>query len=161
MLDSKVISTIGIYLTLTGLLGTFFYVHLSNWLRDLFRLHAKWENNHLLTDDGQKSAIRECRFEIKGLFNHVPLLTTLVISGFIWLLFSNAKELLSGASSDVLASQIFEMLSVFIWIFYLLAGYFLIHGYFLGISINKQLKPTKIVSVGKKDQKRGKSLNKD
>ena len=141
MLNPTVYSVIGIYLTLTGLLGTFFYIHRSNWLRDFLRLKAKWDNNKRGTDAQQKTAIRECRFELKGLFNHIPFVVSFVLSAFIWLLYTNAKGLLSGAPTDALAGQLIDMLSIFVWTYYLLTAYFLVHGLILGVILNRQINP--------------------
>jgi hypothetical protein len=141
MLDPNSYSVIGLYLTLAGLLGTFFYVHLSGWLQDLLKLHSKWDINKLATDEGQKSALRECRFELKGLFNHVPFTAAFIVSMFIFVLSKDAVELLSQAPNDMLANRLGNMLTWFLWFYYILTGYLLLHGIFLGFKIRSGLKP--------------------
>jgi hypothetical protein len=42
-----VTATIGFMLTLVGLIGTFFYVQLSNWLREILELNSKYELNRV------------------------------------------------------------------------------------------------------------------
>ena len=41
------LSMVGLMLTLAGLVGTFFYIQLSGWLRDVQALHAKIDLNKL------------------------------------------------------------------------------------------------------------------
>ena len=141
MLDPNSYSVIGLYFTLAGLLGTFFYVHLSSWLQNLLKLQAKWNVNRLGTDEAQKSAIRECRFELKGLFNHIPVLVALIVSIFIFVLSKDALELLSQAPKDMLAYRLGYMLTCFLWLYYTLTGYLLLHGIVLGFTIRNGLKP--------------------
>ena len=54
------LSMVGLMLTLAGLVGTFFYIQLSGWLRDVQALHAKIDLNKLGNTDDNKKAIREC-----------------------------------------------------------------------------------------------------
>jgi hypothetical protein len=49
----------GLFLTLVSLLGTFFYIHLGNWRRDLIKLKAKWEQNKFNQTDEERSAVLE------------------------------------------------------------------------------------------------------
>jgi len=139
-MDPNTYSVIGLYLTLAGLLGTFFYVHLSNWLQSLLRLQAKWQVNKRGTDTEQRSAIRECRFELKGLFNHIPIVVALGISGFIGLLSRDALDMLSEVPGDALAQRLTSILCAFLWLYFLLTLYLLIHGFVLGAIMNHQMK---------------------
>lgn len=77
------IALIGTLLTLIGLLGTFFYVHLSTWLRDLISLKTKFDLVDPPGTPEEKQAALECKYTLSGLYNYVPLLTTAALSAFI------------------------------------------------------------------------------
>ena len=143
MLDSNSYSVIGIYLTLAGLLGTFFYVHLSNWLQELLKLQAKWRQNKRGTDDSQQAAKRECRFEIKEHFNHVPFVVACVVSLFICLLWADSSKMLAPATSDTLVSGLKRMLDVFMVLYFALTTYLLGHGFLIGWRITRELDASK------------------
>jgi hypothetical protein len=83
--NSSVLSTQGLLLTLISLLGTFFYVHLSGWLKDLMKLKAKWEQNRYNQTDEERAAVLEVRYELPGLHNYVTPLVTTMITAFILL----------------------------------------------------------------------------
>ena len=84
--DSLILSVQGLFLTLVSLLGTFFYIHLGNWRRDLIKLKAKWEQNKFNQTDDERSAVLEVRYELPGLANYVVPLVTGVVTGFIVLI---------------------------------------------------------------------------
>ena len=83
---SAILSTQGLLLTLVSLLGTFFYVHLSNWRKDIIKLQAKWEQNKFNQTDEEKASVLQVRYELPGLNNYVTPLVTAVISSFILLI---------------------------------------------------------------------------
>ena len=62
------LSTVGLMLTLASLIGSFFYLQLSQWLRDVVALRQKTELNVLQGDEGQQRAIVECKVEIAAHF---------------------------------------------------------------------------------------------
>lgn len=84
--NSAILSTQGLLLTLVSLLGTFFYVHLSSWRKDIIKLQAKWEQNKFNQTDEEKAAVLQVRYELPGLKNYVTPLVTAVITGFILLI---------------------------------------------------------------------------
>ena len=135
----SVYSIIAIYLSLIGILGTFFYIHLSGWLQNLFMLKAKVQINKLQTDADQSKAIRECKYEIKGLLTHIPFLIAVIISLFIGLLWKDSSYLLS-TNSDDLALHLRVILDVFIVVYFTLTSYLLLHGYLLGFWIWRTIK---------------------
>ena len=140
MLDANALAVIGLYFTLAGLLGTFFYVHLSSWLQDLLRLKAKWEVNRLGTDDAQRAAIRECRFEIKGLYNHIPFTVALAMSSFIGILAFDTRGILA-TTTDPLAGRLQNMLTMFSLLYFAISVYLLGHGLYIGRWIANEAKP--------------------
>ena len=140
MFDKTTYTVISMCLTLTSLLGTYFYVHLSNWLRDMFKLKAKWDANKKGTDDSQIKAQWECKIEIHGLFNHIPIMISLIISAFIWFVCVRSLDLLAAASTEPLAQLLSMMMIIFLALYTLLTLYFLIHGMILGFTMNKEMK---------------------
>ena len=84
--DSAILSTQGLLLTLVSLLGTFFYVHLSDWRKDIIELKAKWDQSHFYQTDEEKAAILEVRYELPGQSNYVVPLVTAVVTVFIVLI---------------------------------------------------------------------------
>jgi hypothetical protein len=63
------LSVIGFFLTLAGLLGSFFYIHLSDWLREVLALETKWRINAVGDEPDQRAARRECRYEVEQAAN--------------------------------------------------------------------------------------------
>lgn len=83
--SSDALSVISFFLTLVGLLGTFFYIHLAEWYRDVLALETKWEVNKSGDDPDQKAARRECRYEAVQMASWSTLVTSIVITVFIGL----------------------------------------------------------------------------
>lgn len=137
MVDSNIYSVIGIFLTLIGLMGTFFYIHLSNWLQELLKLNSKWEQNKPGTDASQMSAKRECKYELRGLFNHVPILISCMITTFSIIVWRNSSFLLDKFQSDTISSLLHTALDLYMYIYLALTTYILLHGYIIGFSIWK------------------------
>ena len=139
MFDKTTYTIIGMCLTLTSLLGTYFYVHLSNWLRDMFKLKAKWDTNKKGSDGDQVKAQWECKIEIEGLFNHIPIMISLIISAFIWFVCVRSLSLLAAAPAEPLAQLLSMMLIIFLVLYTLLTLYFLVHGMILGFTMKKEM----------------------
>lgn len=70
-------------LTLAGLVGSFFYIQLSQWLRDLLALRQKLELNRFAGDEAQKRAIVECRIEYQRLATWHTYAVNLSVIGFV------------------------------------------------------------------------------
>ncbi len=81
------LSVIGFFLTLVGLLGSFFYIHLSDWLREVIALETKWRINAVGDDTDQRAARRECRYEVEQIAGWTTLLTSLVVTVFVAFIF--------------------------------------------------------------------------
>jgi hypothetical protein len=84
---SDVLSILGFFLTLIGLIGSFFYIHLSDWYREVLALETKWAINKTGDEADQKAARRECRFEVKKTAGWTTLWTSVVLTAFILLVF--------------------------------------------------------------------------
>jgi hypothetical protein len=119
------------FLTLVSLIGTFFYVQLSNWYRELLELNEKFELNK--GGDNHIQGRLECRFQLDRLYNHVPAVVSGLVTVFLFVI---------GVLALSVANQ-FQPLPV-ILVYYGIAGvvalaiylvltlYFLIRGYRLG-----------------------------
>lgn len=140
---SELTSAIGFFLTLTGLLSTFFYVHLSNWFREILELNSKYDENKTGEDERRRNARVECKYQLKRFFNHVPLLVSGVITAFIVVNTIQAFNMISAISPRPV---IFGYYAIAFWIFliayFVLTFYFLIHGYVICFRLRSQLWPS-------------------
>jgi hypothetical protein len=138
-LSSQSIAAIGTFLTLTSLLGTFFYVQLSTWLRDLLTLRAKFELNEDGNTPDEQKAVREVRYTLKGLYNTLPLLITLAISAFIAFVAWQAFLILGPFRAvDPIASTLANALTLFLIIYGVLIVFLLVRGYAIGRCISRR-----------------------
>jgi hypothetical protein len=83
--SSDALSVFGFFLTLVGLLGTFFYIHLAEWYRDVLALETKWEVNKSGDDQDKKAARKECQYEAAQMASWSTLVTSIVVTVFIML----------------------------------------------------------------------------
>lgn len=124
-----ILSTQSLFLTLVSLLGAFFYVHLSDWRKDLIKLKAKWEQNRYRQTPEEKAAILEVRYELPSLSSYVTPLVTVVITVFILLLAALSCILWTHYSGP---QEIKTLLLIaggaFLMLYVLLTGIFLIGG---------------------------------
>lgn len=140
--SSDVTSTIGFMLTLVGLIGTFFYVHLSNWLREILELNSKFEFNKVGDTEPRKQARLECRFQLRRLLNHIPLLVALVISVFIIAILIIARNLIAATQPQPAVIPYYKNAAIwFLIIYFGLTLYLLLHGYIVGFSLRYKLNP--------------------
>ena len=92
-MGSDSLSVIGFFLTLVGLLGSFFAIHLSDWYRDVQALATKWEINKRGDSDEFRAGRRECRYEMERVGGRTTLVTSIVISAFLLLVFGLSAAL--------------------------------------------------------------------
>jgi hypothetical protein len=138
MTGSETLSAIGFFFTLTSLLGTLFYVQLSNWYRELLELKSKFKMNQY--GDDNKKARLECAFQIQRLYNHVPLLVSAVLTFFILAIggLSLRLGLITRPFPDILLYYLAASI-VFLVIYLALTGYFLVKGYAIGKSLTTEI----------------------
>ena len=60
------LTTVGLMLTLASIVGSFFYIHLSQGLRDLLALRKQTELNRLAGDEYQKEPSWSVRWSIQS-----------------------------------------------------------------------------------------------
>ncbi len=139
---TEVTTAIGFFLTLVGLLGTFFYVHLSNWLREILELKAKYDLNSKGDTEDRRKAVLECRFQLRRLLNHIPLLVAILISTFIGVLAWNATALIDSLQPrPLLMTYYVRVGTTFLLIYAALTLYLLVYGYTTGYQIHRALNP--------------------
>jgi hypothetical protein len=135
-MPSQNITAIGTFLTLVSLLGAFFYVHLTTWLRDLLALRAKYDLNAGGNTQPEEQALRECRYVLRGLYNILPGLITAAVSVFIgFVAWQSYGILCPFLASDPLAVRLALSLGLFLLIYVALVSYLLGRGYAIGRSI--------------------------
>ena len=138
---SDLTSAIGFMLTLVGLIGTFFYVHLSNWLREMLELKSKCDLNSVGDSDSRKQGRLECRFQLRRLLNHITLLVSIVISSFIVTLVLVARQMIEAANPQPAVVPYYKAAaSVFLVIYFGLTTYMLAFGYFIAFRVRAKLK---------------------
>jgi hypothetical protein len=138
--NSAILSTQGLLLTLISLLGTFFYVHLSGWRKDLIKLKAKWEQNHYNQTNEQKAAVLEVRYELPGLSNYVTPLVSLVVTAFILLVAGLSYALWTPYCGPPTIRTSLTIAGIaFLILYVLLTGGFLIGGMMTAKELNDKI----------------------
>jgi hypothetical protein len=116
------LTVVGLMLTLASLLGSFFYLQLSQWLRDLLALRQKVELNKLQGDDNQRKAIVECRVEFRRLSSWHSYAVNIVVTGFVVFVLGLGLAMIRLAEADPLYGYVRLGLVTFGIVFILLAG---------------------------------------
>jgi len=138
---SEITATIGFFLTLTSLLGTYFYVHLSTWFRELLELNSKWEENSVGMEEFRKRARTECRFQLKRQLNHVPILISGILTAFIISMIVISSNLIASVTPRPAILNYYTTAFVIFFITYIvLTLYFLIHGYIIAFKLRSAIK---------------------
>jgi len=113
--------TVGLMLTLASLVGTFFYIHLSQWLRDLLALRQKAQLNRLAGDENQKRAIVECRVEYRKLATWHTYVVNLLVIAFVVFVLADALLMIQYAKTDPVYFHVKIALIVFFILFLVLS----------------------------------------
>jgi len=126
--STDALQVIGFFLTLVGLLGSFFYIHLSDWLRDVMALATKWRFNK--DADDRWDAKLECRYEIEQVANWTTLITSVVVTAFVGFIFYLGVQLWLG-QPDKDAAWIYVAWAgcSFLAIYVVMTVYLLVRGY--------------------------------
>jgi hypothetical protein len=141
-MNSDTLSVIGFYLTLFGLLGSLFAVHLANWYREILALETKAELNKGKGTAEQQAAIRECRYKLREANNHVIYIVAFVVSAFLLFVFLRSLGLLTAlpkpSNDKAQPDLIWEVglaFKVFLAVYGILTIWFLIGGAIKGSKI--------------------------
>lgn len=116
------LSTVSLMLTLAGLVGSFFNIQLSQWLRDLLALEQKVKLNKAQGNDTQQKAIVECRIELNKLANAQTYIVNGLVIAFVIFVLANGILMINGAQAD----PIYPNVQVALWVFLL---------FFIGLSV--------------------------
>ena len=136
-------TTVGLYLTLVGLLASFFWVSLSTWLRDLVELRASfryWERQRGYPDQPQK--LQQLSDRLEGLGDWTTAVTTLSVAAFVIFLLTRALDLASELKGST-ANNLESTLWVFLFLYVILTGWLLGRGYTIVRSTAKGLDKAK------------------
>jgi hypothetical protein len=133
-------TTVGLLLTLVGLLASFFWVSLGTWLRDLVALRSEAAYWKPIEDNSAKKERALIRAKVDGLGEFTTGLTTAVVLGFGTFLLVRALQLASNLDGD-LASSLESALWVFLVVFVVLTLFLLIRGYYLVRKIKELVPP--------------------
>ena len=140
--STDALSVISFFLTLASLIGSFFYIHLSDWFRDIISIETKWSINKYGDDPDQVSARRECEYEIKRVANRVTLVSSIVTTLFIVLIacLSVGLWVTSPEKSDAWGYVAIAGVS-FLVIYLGMTGYLLISGYGKANRLQRAIEP--------------------
>lgn len=83
---SDTYTIVGLLLTLSGLLATFFSIQLSQWLMNLLATRAKWKAHVNNKTERSQDARRECHSELAGNYNPVVLIANITVGAFVGLI---------------------------------------------------------------------------
>lgn len=127
MTDTNPLTLVGLVLTLASLVGSFFYIQLSQWLRDLLAVAAKIELYSHGDNPDKDKALLEARIENRKLSSWHLLLTNAVIIAFVCYLVVIGLKLIDAAQADpsypvirqafVIFGLIFAGLSIVLFLF--------------------------------------------
>jgi hypothetical protein len=118
MIPTNPLSLLSPLLTLAGLVGSFFYIQLSQWLRDLVALRQKVELNRFAGDEAQKRAMVECRIEYERLATWHTYAVNLSVIAFVLFILVLGLVMIRPAAADpmygYLATALWGFLAVFV-----------------------------------------------
>jgi hypothetical protein len=123
------LSVVGVLLTLASLLGTFFYIQLAQWLRDLEALKQKIDLNEVEGTPAEERAIVEVRVELVRLDAWPNYMVNVAIIAFVIFIITLAIHLAGDAASDPsqptvnLALWVFAILFVALSVVLFVAGW--------------------------------------
>ena len=115
------LTMVSLMLTLAGLLGSFFYIQLSQWLRDLMALERKSDLNRFAGSESEKRALLECRVEYRKLVSWPTAVVNLSVILFVLFVLGNALLMIRSATADPLYPNIAVALWVFLGLFVVLS----------------------------------------
>ncbi|MFK0206321.1 hypothetical protein [Agrobacterium sp. NPDC090283] len=122
------LSVVGLMLTLSSLLGSFFYLQLSAWVRDILALKAKSDLNKYAGTTDEKKAMRECAVEVDKLLNWPTYLVNTVVILFVVIVIVTALVMLERAAADPLYGPVRFAFYLFLAVFVVLSSVLLHHG---------------------------------
>lgn len=77
------LSVSGFLLTLAGLIGSFFAIHISDWLRDILAISTKANRYKHNTSQEETFALYDIEYEVERLQNNVIYIVSLTVIAFM------------------------------------------------------------------------------
>jgi uncharacterized protein (DUF983 family) len=128
-MNANPLTTVGLMLTLAGLVGSFFNVQLSQWLRDVVALERKTWLNRFAANDSQLKAILECKIEYYKLTSvQIYAVNTFVVA-FVVFVLVDGLLMIQAATGDPLYVHVNVALWVFLISFICLSSWLLLSGW--------------------------------
>ena len=128
MTDANPLTLVGLLLTLASLIGSFFYIQLSQWLRDIQAVAAQIEFQAHGDNTEKDNALREAKIEHRKLASKQILITNLSVIAFVVFLIVTGWELIQAARWDPSHPLILRAFLVFGAIFVVMSLGLLIFG---------------------------------
>jgi hypothetical protein len=133
------LTTVSLMLTLAGLVGSFFNIQLSQWLRDLVALEQKVRLNKAEGTDPQRRAIVECRIESHKLTDLSTTIVNLLVLAFVIFVLVDGLAMIGTAESDPLYGYVSLALWVFLAFFVGMSTWLLVSGWRTALRVTKGL----------------------
>ncbi len=122
----EALSISGFLLTLAGFIGSFFAIHISEWLRDILAIATKAERYKHNTSQEETRALYDIEYEVERLKNNVIYIVSFVVIFFmsvcvlaiLYLVFS-AWDGSVGAQVVLIATSIFGAAFLVLYLFIL------------------------------------------
>lgn len=140
-MTANALSTVGLMLTLAGLVGSFFNIQLSQWLRDLVALEQKVKLNKAEGTEVQQRAIVECRIEYEKLASAQIYAVNLLVLAFVVFVLADGLIMVRQACGDPLYPNVNLALWVFLVFFVGVAGWLVLSGWRIANRVLAVLKP--------------------
>lgn len=140
-MNANPLTTVGLMLTLAGLVGSFFNIQLSQWLRDLVALAQKVKLNKAQGNENQQKAIVECKIEIEKLANIQSYVINGLVLAFVVFVLVNGLVMIEAASADPLFSHVHVALWVFLVFFIGVSLWLTFDGWRIAKGIREALAP--------------------
>jgi hypothetical protein len=116
-----VFSVVGLMFTLSSLLGSYFYLQLSQWARDALALEAKSDFNKVASTEDQKKAMREVRIELKRISAWPNYVVNALVILFVLGACGNALAMLCYVRDDPIYPFVTGIIVVFMLLFIVLS----------------------------------------
>src|SRR5262249_10723118 len=140
-MSTNPLSTVGLMLTLAGLVGSFFNIQLSQWLRDLVALEQKVKLNKAQGNENQQKAIVECKIEIEKLATNQSYVINFFVPLFDVFVLANGLFMLRPADTDPLYFHVNLALWVFLIFFICVSLWQILDGWQIATKIRETLVP--------------------
>ncbi|MGY3129332.1 hypothetical protein ACVWZM_000014 [Bradyrhizobium sp. USDA 4501] len=138
-MNANPLATVGLMLTLAGLVGSFFNIQLSQWLRDLVALAQKVKLNKAQGNDNQQKAIVECKIELEKLANVQTYVINGLVLAFVVFVLIDGLAMIEAAASDPLYPNVHVALWVFLLFFIGVSLWLTCNGWFIAKGIRATL----------------------